>query len=251
MAVNAGRVLVVLDIDGTLLHSVAAHVAAFWDALAEVGVVADDAGSSGFLHHTDSWIFRELFHWQHARAPDTAEFAVFAAALSRAFTAASHDLPQVAGAAAFLRRLDASPDHTVVFATGGLREVTTVKLAGLAPDAPADLVVTASDHTFREHIVREAIRRGSTAGTFGRVISIGDGPWDVRAAVATGSEFIGVGATSAAFGDWFPATHLISSFDEVDLTRDYTLSPPPGAVPAAPEDAEGLGSTAVECHCWT
>lgn len=69
------------------------------------------------------------------------------------------------------------------------------------------------------------------AGTgFDRVISVGDGPWDLRAAIATGSQFIGIGESTAPFGAWFPRTHLFASLDDIDPTTDFTVAPPAGQV---------------------
>lgn len=69
------------------------------------------------------------------------------------------------------------------------------------------------------------------AGTgFDRVISVGDGPWDLRAAIATGSQFIGIGESTAPFGAWFPRTHLFASLDDPDPTTDFTVAPPAGQV---------------------
>lgn len=239
--------LIVFDIDGTLLHSVAPHQAAFLGALDDSGLAGAAPALSGYAHHTDSHIFREIFRRRTGRLPDTAESHAFAGRLRERYVAATGPggAEQVPGAAAFLRRLAGSGRYAVAFATGGLPGVTAAKLAPLAPDG---VVATAGEHTFREHVVREAVHRAG--GPFDRVIAVGDGPWDVRAAVALGTEFIGIGASTAPFGDWFPCTHLFASFDAVDPDADFRLAPPAGAVPEPPDAATEFTPGPDRCGCW-
>ena len=111
--------------------------------------------------------------------------------------------------------------------TGGMREVTAVKLALLQASGP---VATASDHTFREHLVLEAIYRAGE--DFDRVVCVGDGPWDLRAAVATGSQFLGIGVSTEPFGPWYPRANLFASFQDIDPAADFSLALPPGHVEA-------------------
>lgn len=239
--------LFVFDIDGTLLRSVAPHQTAFLGALRDCGLAEIDSAWGGYTHHTDSWIFREVFRHNTGRLPDAAETAEFADRLCARFVAGTEreGVAQIPGAAAFLRTLAGSDDYAVAYATGGMREVTAVKLAPFEVGGP---VATASDHTFREHVVREAVHRAGTG--FDRVVAVGDGPWDVRAAVATGSQFIGIGGSAAPFGAWFPRTHLFASFDEVDPSADFTLLPPAGQVAAEPDAGTVFTAGPALCGCW-
>lgn len=239
--------LIVFDIDGTLLRSVAPHQAAFLGALRDSGLAEIDSAWGGYAHRTDSWIFREVFRHNLGRLPDDAETWRFAGQLRERFMAAvgRDGVEEVPGAAAFLRALASSGDYTVAFATGGLREVTEPKLAALGAVGP---VATASDHTFREHLLREAIHQAGDG--FERVVCVGDGPWDVRAAVAIGSQFIGIGESTAPFGEWFPGTHLFSSFEEIDPAADFTLNPPAGQVAGEPGEDMAFTACPAPCRCW-
>ncbi|MFF5703661.1 HAD family hydrolase [Streptomyces sp. NPDC012794] len=245
--------LIVFDIDGTLLRSVAPHQAAFHAALEDCGLTDIDSAWGGYAHHTDSWIFREVFRHNTGRLPGEAEVQRFAGLLNERFLAvtAREGVEEIPGAAAFLRALEADGAYAVAFATGGLREVTAAKLAPLGGGAGGP-VSTASEHTFREHVVREAVHQAveRNGGGFERVVCVGDGPWDVRAAVATGSEFIGIGAATAPFGDWFPRTHLFASFDQVDPAGDFTLVPPAGRVAPEPDPDKVFTARPVACPCW-
>lgn len=92
------------------------------------------------------------------------------------------------------------------------------------------------------------------AGTgFDRVISVGDGPWDLRAAIATGSQFIGIGESTAPFGAWFPRTHLFASLDDPDPTTDFTVAPPAGQVAPGAGRRQGFHRPPAPgaCACWS
>lgn len=250
--------LIVFDIDGTLLHSVAPHQIAFLDALRAVGLTRPDTNWNGYRHHTDSWIYREVFRGHRGRAPEPEEFAEFDRKLAELFAAriGGEPLAVLDGALDFVRRLFDEPEVAVVFATGGLSAVTEMKLRSVGLEAPAGSVATASDHTYREHVVREAVHRAIASrepggAGFDRVIAFGDGLWDVRAALALGFEFVGVGESGRAFGPWFPSTHLIHRYEQVDLGRDYTLTPPPDAVPPAPEADGDFTAGPGACVCWS
>ncbi|WP_028933182.1 HAD family hydrolase [Pseudonocardia spinosispora] len=244
--------LVVFDIDGTLLNSVEQHHQAFEDALADLELTAPGSGWGEYTHHTDSWIFRELFRRDRGRTPTRLETDRFARALLDRYTAitATAPPPEIQGASTFLAALDDSADHRIAYATGGMREVAVRKLATVAPSDDSAVVATASEHTFREHVVRDAIDRAGGDRAPKRIIAVGDGTWDVRAAVALDIEFIGIGDSPQVFGPWFPRTHLAASFDEIDLTRSYTLRPPSGSVPPEPgRDTRFVGDSG-DCPCW-
>lgn len=244
--------LIVFDIDGTLLRSVQEHHRAFESALRDLGLAVPDSGWGGYTHHTDSWIFREVFRHDRGRTATRSETDRFAHALLDRYTelTALGDPGEIPGASAFLATLDASTDHRIAYATGGMREVAVLKLATVAPPGGATFVATASEHTFREHIVRDAIHRATDECAAERVISVGDGTWDVRAAVALGTEFIGIGDSTDVFGAWFPRTHLVASFDEIDLSRSYALRPPKGSVPVEPGRDTRFVAASVHCPCW-
>lgn len=133
----------------------------------------------------------------------------------------------------------------MAFATGGMHEVTAEKLALLDASGP---VSTASDHTYREHVVLEAIHRAGSR--FNQIICVGDGLWDVRAAIATGSQLIGIGPSTTAFGEWFPSTHLYTSFNEIDVTADFTLRPPAGTTTRVPNGETAFTARPALCGCW-
>ncbi|MFD6876625.1 MULTISPECIES: hypothetical protein [unclassified Streptomyces] len=89
---------------------------------------------------------------QRGPVPDDSGSARFAALPHERFRTATGPNPieEVPGAAAFLRAQADSDTYEAAFATAALREVTTSKPAAFTVPGP---VVTAAEHTFREHPV--------------------------------------------------------------------------------------------------
>lgn len=110
--------LFVFDIDGTLLYSATPHRQAFFGPLRGCSFDEVDADCGGYVHHTDSWIFREVFRRNRGRLPEDAETHWFVDRLHAKFlaTAERDAIEHVSGAASFLRGLDASDGYTVAFA---------------------------------------------------------------------------------------------------------------------------------------
>jgi phosphoglycolate phosphatase-like HAD superfamily hydrolase len=78
---------------------------------------------------------------------------------------------------------------------GGLRKMSRRKLTAIGVKFAEDLLMTASEYVTREELVVQAIEaaRIHYAFTPGRVVSIGDGIWDLKTAAALGLHFLGVG----------------------------------------------------------
>lgn len=70
-----------------LLRSATPHQAAFLGALRDCGLAEIDSAWGGCIHHTDSWIFREVFRHNTGRVPDEAETQRFADRLHERFLA--------------------------------------------------------------------------------------------------------------------------------------------------------------------
>lgn len=187
--------IAVLDIDGTLTDSIVQHQKAFERALISFGFPALRTDWSAYRHHSDSGIFAEAWEdarWQHA--PDLKRLEEsFIEAFDTEIGIAP--LLPITGAPEFLIALERS-SWIPVFATGSLRHGALRKLACLNVDYDADLLVTASDYVTREDIVSNAIERAKVKhGISGvdRIVSIGDGIWDIKTARNLGLEFLGIG----------------------------------------------------------
>lgn len=192
--------IVVLDIDGTLTDSVGPHQRAYLDALTSFGFPALRTDWAAYRHHTDSGIFAEA--WAEAGFDGRPDLQRLGTLYRQAFDAAVDGEPitEIPGAGAFLGALGTSC-WVPVFATGSLRHGAVHKLSALKAPVDLDLLVTASEFETREAIVRAALEAAQAKHGIpspARMVSIGDGLWDLKTARTLGLEFIGIANGSKA-----------------------------------------------------
>ena len=190
--------LAVFDIDGTLTDTNGVDDEAYRAAVAAaIDVAPDLIDWSGALHVTDAQIFRHLCE-RHGRGEPSTELMArarsdFVERLAATLDEAPHRFTEVAGAVTMLRRLG-DDGWCVALATGGWGTSARLKLraAGLAIEHP--LLASADDGISRADIVQLARRRAESFydRAFDRVVSIGDGVWDVETAGLLGLPFIGI-----------------------------------------------------------
>lgn len=195
-AVPAHSILV-LDIDGTLTDSVPMHQAAFLAAMLALSLPGLDTNWGNYPHHTDTGILAHALD-TGGRAPlPPAALRAFEDDIDRHFALAltQHGLREIAGARAFVREA-AAAGWGVVFATGGVRRVSQRKLQAVDIPYEEAMLVTASEHASRTDLVAQAVARARQRYDLAaprRILSVGDGRWDLEVAQHLGLEFIGVG----------------------------------------------------------
>ncbi len=194
--------LAVFDVDGTLLHSNAADEACFVRAFAEaLGIAAIDTNWLAYRHTTDSGITEQVFRERLGRAPRADEVARlqdrFVALLGAELARRPEGAAPVAGAAAMLAALP--DDWAPAIATGGWRATARLKLATAGLDVAGIPSAFAEDGPSRARIVATAWQRArerNGVAAFDRVVCVGDGAWDARAAAELGLPLVGVAACS-------------------------------------------------------
>lgn len=225
--------LFVLDIDGTITNSVAAHHRSFEKAFGDVGISVVDKNWAGYTHHTDSWIFSEVFRRTFGRDPSTSEKAAFAYALESNFEAellAAPLLP-IPGAVEFFKQLISDTHSAYTFATGSYRRPALRKLAAVGLTFPIELLVAADDFETREDIVSNAIVRAQeffAVGEFDQVISIGDGLWDFLTAQNLNLQFVGI--AEGLRGEKLRAAGAVNVFPDflatgITIRSEYPVKP--------------------------
>jgi phosphoglycolate phosphatase-like HAD superfamily hydrolase len=201
--VGASR-LAIFDIDGTLTATNSVDDECYLNAVAEMldlepGVV----DWSGCPHVTDGGIARWLWTHHRARAPEPRELTElqrrFLALLNGALISTPDRFVAIKGAGHIFQHLR-SAGWWVAIATGGWGASAAIKLraAGLLAD---DVPMACADHAeAREDIVRLSWQKAEAAAgvSFQRVVSVGDAPWDVRAAHSLGIPFVGIATGDAA-----------------------------------------------------
>ena len=196
------RKLAIFDVDGTLLHSNATDEACFVSAFAEaLGIAAIDTNWLAYQHTTDSGITEQVFEERLGRPPRTDEVARlqdrFVALLGAELARRPEGAAPVAGAAAMLAALP--DDWAPAIATGGWQASARLKLATAGLDVADIPSAFAEDGPSRARIVSSAWRRAREhygVAAFDRVVCIGDGAWDARAAAELGLPLVGVATCS-------------------------------------------------------
>lgn len=204
--------ILVLDIDGTLTDTVALHQRAFLGAMQALALPALDTDWGAYPHHTDTGILRHALAMNGRAEPSAGQLMAFEEDLARRFldelaaaptpaapTPAAPIQP-IPGAADFVHGLVDSA-WAVVFATGGVRAVSGVKLQAAGIPFSDAALFTASEEPARDALVARAIAHAHRAypqTRNGVVVSMGDGLWDLKVAQQLGLRFLGVGSTAQA-----------------------------------------------------
>jgi phosphoglycolate phosphatase len=199
------KVLILWDIDGTILHSGNAGMAALEAALTDVFGIAGTLAGIDFAGRTDPWIIRQIFARfaiedtpeNHARYVDG--YIALLPAIMEARKA--RVLP---GVKALLEQAAGRPDVAQGLLTGNLRRGAQTKLGyhGLWDYFPFGAF--ADDSEVRNELGPHALRRarGHWGADFptDRVWIIGDTPHDIACARAVGARAVAVatGGSDAA-----------------------------------------------------
>jgi len=194
--------LVMLDIDGTLTQTYEYDLEAFALAIAEVtGRPIQPINLHEFTQSTSSGVTEEAIQRLTGRSPEAGELKEVERQVLRQFdrmtAAAPGSFRPVPGAQAFLNRLRTLPGVGTVIATGGWRLEALYKLnaSGLRVDGIP--MATSDDDPDRRQIMQIAVRRAAQhhgCPGFERIVSLGDGVWDLRACAELGYGFVGIGS---------------------------------------------------------
>lgn len=209
--------LIVFDIDGTLTDTVETHRTAFTKALEEIGVSPADRDYSTYLHHTDSYIARKIFEVNVNRGFGAMIRDSFEEKLLQYIKSAGF-FSEIEGAKKTIEELEQKTDYGVCYATGSLLKPAKYKLQQIGVSFNEQLLVASNNIDNREGIVSTAIEQAKEyyqQDEFERIISVGDGLWDMKTAQNLSLNFIGVGKKNKE------AFIQNNSFAYMDDLRDF------------------------------
>jgi len=238
--------LAIFDIDGTLTETNSVDSFCFVQAMTDAhSVVGMSTNWGAYAHTTDSFITSEILREHFGRPPDGEELSRFRTRFVRLLEeqrAKDGSLfAEIGGAGVALERLRREPGWALAVASGCWRASGMMKLraAGLGlGGAPAAF---AEDGLSREEILLAAVARAREVygeESFERVVSLGDGLWDVRAARNLGLAFVGVarGARARRLRR-AGASHVVEDFKDygrlmrcltaAEIPREEAPNPPP------------------------
>lgn len=213
--------LAIFDIDGTLTQTDQVDEICFVQALADAhGITGISTEWAEYPHTTDSAITFHVFQETLNRVPEEIELLKF----KTRFVSLLEDyclknpalFGEIVGASCMLRSLNQELEWRVAIASGSWRVSGELKLkvAGIQlDDFPAAF---AEDGLSREEILKSVVLRAQhhyQKSHFNRIVSVGDGLWDVRTARNLRFPFLGIGSekrrkTLRQAG----ATHVIRDF---------------------------------------
>ncbi|MCI0338313.1 MAG: haloacid dehalogenase-like hydrolase [Acidobacteria bacterium] len=217
--------LVIFDIDGTLTQTSRVDAICFARALAEIHAInVDEADWVDCPHVSDTGVTHYLFQQRFGRAPQGHEEQMIKERLVRLLEE-HHELDrsyfaEVPGAMGMLNRLKQKRDWFRAIATGCWQPSAEMKLRAASLDYEGVPGGFAEDGVARETIVSAAISRSISyyqRECFDRIVSIGDGVWDVRTAANLGLAFVGIarGARAEALSE-AGAKQIIPDFEDQD-----------------------------------
>ncbi len=197
--------LAILDIDGTLTNTNTVDTECFLKALEDCFTLSGiETDWSLYTHATDAAILEEIFQKHLRRNPSTDETTrlqnSFLAHLQSAFEICPEMFSAVEGAGDSLSVLKGDPEWAYVVATGGWDLIATFKLAAadLSVKSP---IISCHDGITRETILQKPLEASLVfynVSRFSRMVSLGDGVWDVKAAKFLDLPFVGIGRGSRA-----------------------------------------------------
>jgi phosphoglycolate phosphatase-like HAD superfamily hydrolase len=218
--------LVIFDVDGTLTDTNGVDddcfLQAFEDALG-ITDVSDDW--ENYPHTTDSAITLHVFQTKFDRAPQIEEIQKHKTRFLELLHIRSMINPalfvEIAGAGEMLKRLRSEKDWAIAIATGSRRDAVRLKMNAAKIECDDLLIASADDGLAREEILQIAVTMALKVynqSEFEKIVSVGDGVWDVRTAANLKMPFLGVGdEKKAAKLRQVGASIVLENFDDYDL----------------------------------
>jgi phosphoglycolate phosphatase-like HAD superfamily hydrolase len=187
--------LIVFDVDGTLVDANEIDNTCFDDAFLDVTGVALSGERWGRISEfTAAAIVREALHdWPEVRAKavEGDVRAAFLAKLNAAHVADPQAFPPATGGPALIAELSAGDACRLAIATGCWCETSRFKLAAAGYRLDGIEFASSSDCYRRVDIIRNVMHRAGAG--ISDTVYVGDQLWDYRAATELGVRFVGVG----------------------------------------------------------
>lgn len=222
--------LAIFDIDGTLTNTNDVDNECFVKAFADAHAITNiNTNWNTYPHTTDSGITEHIFKEKFGRNPEETELAslkhCFIELLHEQHRSDASSFDEIADASLVLDRLNRESEWAVAIATGCWRESGLLKLEAAMIDVGAIPAAYAEDGLSREEILQAALSKSLEhyqESGFEKIVSIGDGLWDVRAARQLSFAFLGVGSGESALKlRQAGARHVIEDFADYDLLIKY------------------------------
>ena len=212
--------LVIFDIDGTLVHTIDGAADCFFEVLERhTGGETNGRGIGDFDHVTDEGIARQMLA-EAGRVDDVEETLEIVRSEYHAELQERVDpttVRPVDGAVELVDWLLDSGDYQVGVATGNWHPTAQLKLSLIGVDHGPIPMGTSTDSHRRHEILSAAYERGARTAPsdLSGAVYVGDGEWDLKVARRLDMGFVGVG--SGKHGRKLEAAgadYLVSDFND-------------------------------------
>jgi len=186
--------LIVFDIDDTLTESAELHQKFFVECLNAFGSAKKDYDFSSYKHHTDSFIFREIYTSDIDLNYTKGKLVEFESMMMRKFRVVN--VSEIPSSVTFIDTVTKNENYGLCFATGSLQKPAEYKLESLGIDYRNTVLSCSNCNESREGIVKEAILKSKLkydVEFFEKITVFGDGIWDLKTAENLSLDFYGIG----------------------------------------------------------
>jgi len=186
--------LYIFDIDGTLTDSISTYLKVITQVLKDIGLKEIDTDYDNYLHHTDLYALEYNYERTYGtKTPDDLKYTLddmLAKSLVQ-----EPPMSEIPGARATLLSLQ-EQEIPFAYGTGAFPKATAIKMNQTEVPFIEEVLATSLESVSREGFVRQAIEKAKNyynQSSFEKIIAVGDGVWDLKAAQEVGIDFIGVG----------------------------------------------------------
>ncbi|WP_109301790.1 HAD family hydrolase [Aquimarina sp. AU474] len=207
--------LYIFDIDGTLTDSVPMYLISVTKSLESLGILDIDTDYNNYKHHTDSYALRYNYERNFKKDMPHGLLNDFEEDLVHQMSKFD-EINEIIGAGALLQYFK-KLDIPFCFATGALPKPAMVKLEQCNLWYDEQILATSKTHESREGFVMDAIERAKkfySISKFDRIVSIGDGLWDLKTAKNLSLDFVGIGDRNKQKLIANGAEHCFSNLEE-------------------------------------
>ena len=192
--------LAIFDIDGTLVNTNEIDTICFLDAFTqEFGISDVNSNWSEYSAVTDSAISQQIFQTKLQRNPSKNELLRlenrFVDLLAKAEQKNQGLFTPISGALVMFDRLKLDSNWRIAIATGGWYTSALFKLKTATFDIGNIPLASANDGLTRDDIVNLSILKAKqeyNIENFSKIVSIGDGIWDVKTTAKLDLGFVGI-----------------------------------------------------------
>ena len=198
--------LAIFDIDGTLTETNKIDSECFIKAFYDSHRITDfETDWTKYQHVTDSGIVTEIFEKKLKYALSKKDFITFKKCfienLEESADKNANSFAEIANAKVMLEELKLEQDWAIALATGCFYDSAEFKLKTAKINIGYLPMATADDAVSREEILQIAIKKSLDfykQKEFVKIVSVGDGVWDVRTAKNLNIDFIGIASGQRA-----------------------------------------------------